>query len=105
MVDKSQHSCDVCAAYNNRKAFSAPMGHIPSPDGSFRHLRIDHADMLERGQGKRYMLVVADRYIRWVEAIPTAGPDAKSTANFLCLEVFPRFGIPDKISSAMVEHL
>ncbi len=41
---------DPCAAYNNRKAFSAPIGHIPPPDGPFRHLMIDHVDMLEQVQ-------------------------------------------------------
>ncbi len=62
MVDKALHNCDVCAAYNNRKAFSAPTGHIPPPDGPFTQLMIDHVDMLEGVQDKRYMLVVADRY-------------------------------------------
>lgn len=99
MVDKELENCVTCATYNNRKSFSAPIGHIPAPDGPFRHLVIDHVDMLERVQGKRYMLVVVDRFTRWVEAVPVAGPDAASTVKFLYREVFPRFGIPDSLSS------
>ncbi|XP_029902678.1 uncharacterized protein LOC115355895 [Myripristis murdjan] len=31
-----------------RKAFSAPIAHIPPPDGPFRHLMIDYIDMTQR---------------------------------------------------------
>ncbi|XP_044221330.1 protein NYNRIN-like [Thunnus albacares] len=55
--------------------------------------------MTERVKGFRYILVVINRFSRWIEAIPTKGPDCRSVAKFLCKEVFPRFGIPDTISS------
>lgn len=38
------------------------------------------------------------RVSRWVEAVPTKGPDARSAAKYLCKEVFPRFGFPDTLS-------
>ena len=44
-------------------------------------------------------MVVVDRFSRWVEAVPTKGPDCRSAAKFLCKEVFLRFGLPDCISS------
>lgn len=40
-VDQVLHECNVYAQYNVRKAFSAAIGHIPPPDGPFRHLIID----------------------------------------------------------------
>ena len=98
-VDKTLAECDVCAHHNVRKAFSAPIAHIPPPSGPFRHLMMDHVDMTERVKGFRYLLVVVDRFSRWVEAVPTKGPDCRSAAKFLCKEVFPRFGLPDCISS------
>lgn len=30
--------------------------------------------------------------------MPMSGPDVKSVVKFLCRKVFPRFGIPDKVS-------
>ena len=99
MVDRTLHECEVCAQHIVRKAFSTPIAHIPPPDGPFRHLMLDFIDMTERVKGFRYILVVIDRFSRWIEAIPTKGPDCRSVAKFLCKEVFLRFGIPDTISS------
>ena len=45
------------------------------------------------------MLVVICRFSRWIEACATSKEDYKSAAKFLCTEVFPRFGVPDTISS------
>lgn len=40
-----------------------------------------------------------DRFSRWVEAVPTKGPDGRSADKSLFREVFPRFGLPDTINS------
>lgn len=51
------HNCDICAAYNNRKGFSALIGYIPLPGGPFRHIMVDHVDMIE--------LIAKDIYQSW----------------------------------------
>lgn len=98
-IERILNECGICAQYNVRKNITSPIAHIPIPDGPFRHLVMDHVDMLERVNGYRYILVVVDIYSRWIEAVATRKQDAKSAANFLCKEVFPRFGFPDTISS------
>ncbi|KAL1261418.1 hypothetical protein QQF64_006683 [Cirrhinus molitorella] len=55
--------------------------------------------MIKRVQGKRYMLVIVDRFSCWVEAVPSADEGAGTVIKFLTREVFPRFGIPSEISS------
>ncbi len=47
------------------------------------------------------MLVIIDRFSRWVEAVPSAdqGAGAGTVIKFLTREVIPKFGIPSEISS------
>lgn len=68
-------------------------------EGPFRHLVIDYVDMIQRVQGKRYMLVITDRFSRWVEAVPSKDQSAATVIKFLSTDVIPRLGITTEISS------
>ena len=68
-VDYQLSLCEICAKINIRKPLTAPIDHIPVPEGPFKHLMMDYVDMLHKVKGKRYMLVIIDRFSRWVEAI------------------------------------
>jgi len=46
-----------------------------------RELVMDFVDMIKPVGGKRYMLVVVDRFSRWPEACPTKRKDAQSVAK------------------------
>ncbi len=84
---------------NVRKGVMVPPGYIPTPTGPMRELVVDFVDMIKPIGGKRYMLVVVDRFSRWPEACPTKRKDAQSVAKFLCREVISRWGLPERISS------
>ncbi len=98
-VDEYLATCEVCPQKNVRKGITTPIGHIPVPEGPFKHLVMDYVDMIKRVQGKRYMFVVIDRFSRWVEAVASADQGAGTVITFLTREVIPRFGIPSDISS------
>lgn len=98
-IDHVIGRCAICLKNNVRRGVSVPPGYIPTPTGPMRELVIDFVDMIRPIGGKRYMLVVVDRFSRWPEACPTKRKDAQSVAKFLCREVISRWGIPDRISS------
>lgn len=83
----------------SKKGITTSIGHIPIPEGPFKHLVMDYVDMIRSIRGKRYMLVIIDRFSRWVEAVPSANEGAETVIKFLTREVIPRFGIPSEISS------
>ncbi|XP_072904472.1 uncharacterized protein [Hemitrygon akajei] len=98
-VDFVLSQCEVCAQNNVWKGITTPIGHIPVPEGPFKHLVIDYVDMIKTVRGKRYMLVVIDRFSRWVEVVPSRDQGTKTVVKFLTNEVIPRLGIPTEVSS------
>ena len=98
-IDQMIGRCTICLKNNVRRGIQVSPGYIPTPRGPFQELVIDYCDMLNPVGGKRYLLVVVDRFSRWVEATPTSRKDARSVVKFLCKEVFPRFGLPLRLSS------
>ena len=55
--------------------------------------------MIRMVNGKRYMLVIIDRFSIWVEAVSSADQGSGTVIQFLTREVISRFGIPTEISS------
>jgi len=98
-IDHVIGRCVICLKNNVRRGMMVPPGYIPTPRGPMRELVVDFVDMIKPVGGKRYMLVVVDRFSRWPEACPTKRKDAQSVDKFLCREVISRWGLPDRISS------
>lgn len=98
-IDEVLTRCEVCAHNNIRKGITTPIGHILVPEGPFGHTVMDYVDIIKPVRGKRYMLVIIDRFSRWIEAIPSADQGAGTVIRFLTREVIPRFGISTEISS------
>ena len=47
----------------------------------------------------RYLLVLADTFLGWVEAFPTTNKRAHTVAQILLTEIIPRFGLPSFLQS------
>ncbi len=55
-------------------------------------------------KGKTDVLVVIDKFSRWVEAYPTGRATAAHTAKCLVTDFIPRWGLPDCIDSDQGTH-
>ncbi len=55
-------------------------------------------------KGKTDILVVIDKFSRWVEAYPTGRATAACTAKCLVTDFIPRWGLPDCIDSDQGTH-
>ncbi len=69
---KQSRDVFTCQKNNDVPAATTPAAHTPAPPGPFRHLQVDYIS-LPPCKGKTDVLVVIDKFSRWVEAYPT-GP-------------------------------
>ncbi|XP_073346961.1 protein NYNRIN-like [Pagrus major] len=83
MVDNYVNECTICTEHNTRLTYKCPIGKFPVPDAPFKDITIDFTDMgaENRVQGYRYLLVMVDRFTKWVEAIPCRKEDAKTVVQ------------------------
>ncbi len=95
--------CVTCQKNNDVPAATTPAAHTPAPPGPFRHLQVDYIS-LPPCKGKTDVLVVIDKFSRWVEAYPTGRATAAHTAKCLVTDFIPRWGLPDCIDSDQGAH-
>ncbi len=64
----------------------------------FARVEMDHyGPLTDSVGGHRYILVVVDCFTKWVEMIPVADTEAKTTARALIDGWISRFGVPDEL--------
>lgn len=66
MAREISESCEICKSYNNKVSLGAVIGSFPIPDAPFQDICIDFTYMGQdnRVEGKRYLLVMVDRFTR-----------------------------------------
>lgn len=79
-----------------------PAGH-PAPQRPFEHLLMDFIE-LEPAEGIKYCLVIVDMFSKWTEAFPSKHADTAAVVKTLLVDIIPRWGIPDKITSNNGRH-
>ena len=99
-LDNLTRSCQTCQRTNpnsNLKPTSFPThqmrGSLPAQDW-----QIDFTHM-PRVWRVRYLLVLVDTFLGWVEAFPTTNKRAHTMAQILLTEIIPRFGLPASLQS------
>lgn len=95
--------CITCMKNNNDRKVKMPMLKSPAPPGPFRHLQVDYIT-LPPCKGYRDVLVVVDKFSRWIEAYPCKKGTATHTAKSLVRDFIPRYGLPDQIYSDNGTH-
>ncbi|XDV15093.1 hypothetical protein PO909_015233 [Leuciscus waleckii] len=103
-IDDYCRRCLICMKANVGKSVKVRMSHAPRPTGPWTHLQIDFTGPLSPSGGYQYILVIMDRFTRWVEAFPTRTCTAEAAARVMVEEVFPRWGLPYEIDSDNGTH-
>jgi len=57
--------------------------YIPTRERPFRHLVMDYVGMVKKVNGKTFILVVIDRFSKWVETAPSKEQSAVTVIRFL----------------------
>ncbi|XP_046696840.1 uncharacterized protein LOC124380119 isoform X1 [Silurus meridionalis] len=96
-VNNILNRCLTCAQNNISKP-GAIHQHLPTPETPFQEWQIDFTHMPRQGPF-RYLLVMVDKFSRWVEAFPCSKENARIVVQKLTTEIIPRYGIPVGIDS------
>ena len=63
-------SCVPCQRSKVTRHTKAPLAQLPIPDHRFTALHLDLVGPLPEADGYSYLLIVVDRFSRWIEAVP-----------------------------------
>ena len=105
-IQEVVRDCHACQIHNPRPTHKPPRGIFPVPQLPFQELYMDYTDMgmANRVRKKRYLLVIVDRFTKWLEAFPTSREDSASVIKVLLNDIIPRWGYPKLICSDNGTH-
>ena len=99
---------NVCLTCQERDGPPKPQKELLVPASAaypFQRLCVDFVGPLKSStKGHRYILTVLDTYSRWLEAFPTRTCSAEIVAHILQKDIFPRYGLPERIHSDRGTH-
>ncbi|XP_056327727.1 uncharacterized protein LOC130240302 [Danio aesculapii] len=97
-------TCDICQMHNVKPTMKPSQGSFPLANGPGDEVIIDFTDMIERVNGKQYLLVMIDAYTRWPEAFLVGMEDSTAVIKCLINHYIPRHGFPSRVRSDNGSH-
>jgi cleavage and polyadenylation specificity factor subunit 1 len=93
----SKH-CERCQQAKVWRHTKAPVGDIPTT-ARFHTVHIDLVGPLPPSNGFQYLVTIADRFTRWVEAVPVRDMTAETVVQAFMHNWVSRFGVPRVVVS------
>ncbi|XP_056311200.1 uncharacterized protein LOC130222695 [Danio aesculapii] len=97
-------TCDICQMHNVKPTIKPSQGSFPLANGPGDEVIIDFTDMIEKVNGKRYLLVMIDAYTGWPEAFSVGKEDSTAVIKCLINHYIPRHGFPSRVRSDNGSH-
>ena len=91
--------CLPCQRAKVHRHTRAPLSKFEPTSRRFEHVHIDLVGPLPESQGCTYLLTAADRFTRWLEAVPIKDIDAYAIARAYIQNWVARFGVPLHMTS------
>ena len=91
--------CHECQANKITKHNKAEIKAFPPNYAKFSSLHVDLTGPFEENKNCKYLLMMIDRYSRWLEAVPLEDIRSETVLNAFLLHWVARFGIPSEIFS------
>ena len=91
-------TCLQCAKSKVLRHNTTPLSPVlPPPTERFTHVYVDLTDPLNESCGYRYLMVIIDRFSRFIHAIPLVGMSSEECVSAFIHYWVALFGCPEKI--------
>jgi hypothetical protein len=98
-VTEWARTCIQCQRAKVHKHTKAPLAKFEPPERCFSHVHIDLVGPLPESLGNSYLLTAADRFTRWLEAVPIPNIETTTIARAYVQNWVARFGVPQHMTS------
>ena len=96
-VKRWTQACRECQRSKVTRHTRSPPAEFQAPDDRFSVVHVDLVGPLPPSEGQVYLLTCADRFTRWVEAVPLENIRAENVCRKFVETWVSRFGVPDVV--------